>query len=227
MDQEIWSDVDNYYEELIVRPDPRFNKIIEASLKAGLPSINITSSLGKLLELLVRFQGASRVLEIGTLGGYSTAWLAHGLPPGGKVITLEKKPEYAAVARRNLSQFEFSSSIDIQVGDAMNTLRTLYKERKGPFDLIFLDANKTEYCDYLDWSIKLSRPGTMIIADNVVRRGNIINENSEDLSVRGIRDFNLKVSGNPRLRATVIQTVSPKGYDGFYLIYVDPESQIK
>jgi predicted O-methyltransferase YrrM len=223
MNQEIWSDVDSYYENLVVRPDPRFNRIIEASLEAGLPSINITSSLGKLLELLVRFQGASRVLEIGTLGGYSTAWLAQGLPPGGKVITLEIDPEHAAVARRNLSQFEFYSSVDIQVGDALNTLRTLYKDREGPFDLIFIDANKTQYCDYLDWSIKLSRPGTMIIADNMVRHGNIINENSEDPSVRGIRDFNLKVSSESRLRATVLQTVSPKGYDGFSLIYVDTE----
>jgi predicted O-methyltransferase YrrM len=223
MNQEIWTAVDSYYEDLMVRSDPRFNKIIEASNEAGLPPISITANLGKLLELLVRFQGARRVLEIGTLGGYSTAWLARGLPPGGKLITLEIDPEHAAVAQRNLSLFEFSSSIDIRIGDALDTLRTLDKNREGPFDLIFIDANKSQYSEYLDWSIKLSRPGTAIIADNVVRRGNIVNENSEDPSVRGIRNFNLKVSREPRLRATVLQTVSTKGYDGFSLIYVDPE----
>ena len=223
MNQEIWTAVDSYYEDLIVRSDPRFNKIIEASSEAGLPPISITSSLGKLLELIVRFLGARRVLEIGTLGGYSTAWLAQGLPPGGKLITLEINPEHAAVARKNLSQFEFFNLVDIQVGDALDTLRTLDQDREGPFDLIFIDANKSQYCEYLDWSIKLSHPGTAIIADNVVRRGNIINENSEDTSVRGIRDFNLKVSNESRLRATVLQTVCRRGYDGFFLIFVDPE----
>ena len=223
MKQEIWTAVDSYYEDLMIRPDPRFNKIIEASNEAGLPPISITSNLGKFLELLVRFQGAHRVLEIGTLGGYSTAWLAKGLPPGGKIITLEINPEHAAVARKNLSQFEFSGLIDIQVGDALDSLRTLDKDQEGPFDLIFIDANKSQYSEYLDWSIKLSRPGTAIIADNVVRRGNIINENSEDPSVNGIRAFNQKVSSYSRLRTTAIQTVSSKGYDGFLLIYVDPE----
>ena len=223
MKQEIWTAVDSYYEDLMIRPDPRFNKIVEASNEAGLPPISITSNLGKFLELLVRFQGAHRVLEIGTLGGYSTAWLAKGLPPGGKIITLEINPEHAAVARKNLSQFEFSGLIDIQVGDALDSLRTLDKDQEGPFDLIFIDANKSQYSEYLDWSIKLSRPGTAIIADNVVRRGNIINENSEDPSVNGIRAFNQKVSSYSRLRTTAIQTVSSKGYDGFLLIYVDPE----
>ncbi|MGB2955014.1 MAG: O-methyltransferase [Anaerolineales bacterium] len=223
MNQEIWTAVDSYYEDLMIRPDPRFNKIIEASNEAGLPPISITSNLGKFLELLVRFQGAHRVLEIGTLGGYSTAWLAKGLPPGGKIITLEINPEHAAVARRNLSQFEFYGLIDIQLGDALDSLRTLDKDQEGPFDLIFIDANKSQYSEYLDWSIKLSRPGTAIIADNVVRRGNIINENSEDPSVNGIRAFNQKVSSYSRLRTTAIQTVSSKGYDGFLLIYVDPE----
>ena len=223
MNQEIWTAVDSYYEDLMVRSDPRFNKIIEASNEAGLPPISITSSLGKLLELMVRFLGAHRVLEIGTLGGYSTAWLAQGLPSGGKLITLEINPEHAAVARKNLSQFEFSGLIDIQLGDALDSLRTLDKDQEGPFDLIFIDANKSQYCEYLDWSIKLSRPGTAIIADNVVRRGNIINENSEDQSVNGIRAFNQKVSSYSRLRATVLQTVSRKGYDGFSLIFVDPE----
>ena len=223
MKQEIWTAVDSYYEDLMIRPDPRFNKIVEASNEAGLPLISITSNLGKFLELLVRFQGAHRVLEIGTLGGYSTAWLAKGLPPGGKIITLEINPEHAAVARKNLSQFEFSGLIDIQLGDALDSLRTLDKDQEGPFDLIFIDANKSQYSEYLDWSIKLSRPGTAIIADNVVRRGNIINENSEDPSVNGIRAFNQKVSSYSRLRTTAIQTVSSKGYDGFLLIYVDPE----
>ena len=221
MNEEVWQDVDRYYEDLIVKPGPEYDKIIETSLEAGFPPINISSSLGKFLELCVRFQKAQRVLEIGTLGGYSTAWLAQGLPPGGKVISLEIDPDRASLAKQNLSQFEFSGMIDIKVGDALDTMKTLYEIRADPFDLIFLDAEKTQYSLYLEWAIKLSRKGTMIIADNVVRRGKIIDQNSEDLNVQGIREFNLAVAKDPRLNATVVQTLSSKGYDGFYMIYVD------
>lgn len=225
MKEEVWQNVDRYYEDLIVKPDPEYYKIIEASREAGFPPISVSSNLGKFLELCVRFQKAQRVLEIGTLGGYSTAWLARGLPPGGKVVSLEIDPDRASLAKRNLSQFEFSSMIDIRVGDALETMKALYGTGEGPFDLIFIDAEKTQYSVYLEWAIKLSRKGTMIIADNVVRRGKIIDQNSADVNVQGIRKFNLAVAGDSRLNATVVQTLSSKGHDGFFMIYVDPESK--
>jgi predicted O-methyltransferase YrrM len=225
MKEEVWQNVDRYYEDLIVKPDPEYYKIIEASREAGFPPISVSSNLGKFLELCVRFQKAQRVLEIGTLGGYSTAWLARGLPPGGKVISLEIDPDRASFAKQNLSQFEFSSMIDIRVGDALETMKALYGTGEGPFDLIFIDAEKTQYSVYLEWAIKLSRKGTMIIADNVVRRGKIIDQNSADVNVQGIRKFNLAVAGDSRLNATVVQTLSSKGHDGFFMIYVDPESK--
>jgi predicted O-methyltransferase YrrM len=225
MKEEVWQNVDRYYEDLIVKPSPEYNKIVEASREAGFPPISVSSNLGKFLELCVRFQKAQWVLEIGTLGGYSTAWLARGLPPGGKVISLEIDPDRASLARQNLSQFEFSSMIDIQVGDALETMKVLYETGEGPFDLIFIDAEKTQYSVYLEWAIKLSRKGTMIIADNVVRRGKIIDQNSADVNVQGIRKFNLAVAADSRLNATVVQTLSSKGHDGFFMIYVDPESK--
>jgi len=225
MKEEVWQNVDKYYEDLIVKPSPKYYKIIEASREAGFPPISVSSNLGKFLELCVRFQKAQRVLEIGTLGGYSTAWLARGLPPGGKVISLEIDPDRASLAKQNLSQFEFSSMIDIRVGDALETMKALYETGEGPFDLIFIDAEKTQYSVYLEWAINLSRKGTMIIADNVVRRGKIIDQNSADVNVQGIRKFNLAVAGDSRLNATVVQTLSSKGHDGFFMIYVDPESK--
>jgi predicted O-methyltransferase YrrM len=225
MKEEVWQNVDRYYEDLIVKPDPEYYKIIEASREAGFPPISVSSNLGKFLELCVRFQKAQRVLEIGTLGGYSTAWLAQGLLPGGKVVSLEIDPDRASLAKQNLSQFEFSSMIDIRVGDALETMKALYGTGEGPFDLIFIDAEKTQYSVYLEWAIKLSRKGTMIIADNVVRRGKIIDQNSADVNVQGIRKFNLAVAGDSRLNATVVQTLSSKGHDGFFMIYVDPESK--
>jgi predicted O-methyltransferase YrrM len=225
MKEELWQNVDRYYEDLIVKPDPEYYKIIEASREAGFPPISVSSNLGKFLELCVRFQKAQRVLEIGTLGGYSTAWLAQGLLPGGKVVSLEIDPDRASLAKQNLSQFEFSSMIDIRVGDALETMKALYGTGEGPFDLIFIDAEKTQYSVYLEWAIKLSRKGTMIIADNVVRRGKIIDQNSADVNVQGIRKFNLAVAGDSRLNATVVQTLSSKGHDGFFMIYVDPESK--
>jgi predicted O-methyltransferase YrrM len=222
MSKEIWTEVDRYYEDLIIRPDPRFQQIIENSLKARLPAIHIPSSLGALLELLVIGMGAKRVLEIGTLGGYSTAWMARGLPPDGKLITLEIDPDHARVAQENLADFDFSSKVDIRIGDALVSLKELAESKVDPFDFIFIDAEKNQYAKYLDWSIKLSRPGTMIVADNVVRRGEIINEASIDPSVKGIREFNQLVAENPRLKTTVLQTVSAKRYDGFTLLVVDP-----
>lgn len=221
MSKEIWTEVDQYYSELLVKPDSRFEQINQASLDAGLPSIQITPNQGKFLELLVRLQGAKRVLVIGTLGGYSTAWLASGLPAGGKLISLEISPEHAALAEKNLALFDFKSEIIILQGDDMVTLQEMVEIETEAFDLVFIDAAKDQYGSYLDWVLPLSRPGTFIIADNVVRGGRILEQNSKDKSVRGIQEFNQKIAGDHRLDATVLQTVGEKGYDGFTLIIVN------
>lgn len=224
MNKETWKAVDEYYQDLIIKPDPRFEKILEVSREEGLPTIQIPPSLGAFLELLIRGMGAKRVLEIGTLGGYSTAWLACGLPADGYLISLEIDPKHAAVAKKNLSLFKFGDRINIKVGNALESLSNMVEANLEPFDLIFIDAEKSQYKSYLDWSLKLSKPGTVMIADNVVRRGEIIDENSEDSSVLGIREFNQSLSEQPRIKATVLQTVGAKRYDGFTMMVVDPES---
>ncbi len=221
MTQKTWSDVDVFYEDLLVKPDSRFEKILQNSSDAGLPSIQVSACQGKFLELLARFRNARRILEIGTLGGYSTAWLARGLPQDGKLITLEIDPDFAAVARESISLFDFASRIELIVGDARESLQRLAEAEVDPFDIIFIDADKTQYGEYLDWSLILSGRGTLIIADNVVRNGRIIDENINDQMVKGIREFNLKVAGHRELETTVLQTVGTKGYDGFSLIYVN------
>jgi predicted O-methyltransferase YrrM len=219
--EQLWTDVENYLDQLLVKPDVEFANVLAASKDAGLPAIHVNAGQGKLLELFVRFLGARRVLEVGTLGGYSTAWFAKSLPRDGYLISLELDPARAELARTNLDRFSFSCHLEIKVGDAVQSLRELHESNSAPFDVIFLDADKAQYGEYLDWSIKLSRRGTMIVADNVVRKGEIINENSEDPAIQGVRRFNEMVAADPRLQATAIQTVGSKGYDGFCLIYVD------
>jgi predicted O-methyltransferase YrrM len=219
--EQLWADVDQYHDQTLVKPDAGFVNLQNALIEAELPPISVTPSLGKLFELLVRFNGSRRVLEVGTLGGYSTAWFAKGLPADGYLITLELEPKHAAIARKNLDQLSFPCEIEIKVGDAIQSLKELHESQAAPFDLIFIDADKSQYPDYLEWCIKLARKGTMIIADNVVREGAVIDERSEDLSVQGVRRFNAMVSQDPRLQATAVQTVGAKGYDGFCVIYVE------
>jgi predicted O-methyltransferase YrrM len=219
--EQTWADVENYYDQLIVKPELEFANILAASKDAGLPAIQVNAGQGKLLELFVRFLKARRVLEVGTLGGYSTAWLAKSLPRDGYLLSLELEPRYAELARKNLDRFSFASGLEIRVGDATQSLRELHESGADPFDLIFLDADKSQYCTYLEWAIKLSRMGTMIFADNVVRKGEVINDRSEDPLIQGVRRFNEMVAADARLRATVTQTVGAKGYDGFCLMYVD------
>src|SRR5689334_4659744 len=219
--EQIWADVDKYHDQTLVKPNAEFVNLQNALIEAELPPISVTPSLGKLLELLVRFHGSRRVLEVGTLGGYSTAWFAKALPANGYLLTLEIEPKHAAIARKNLDRLAFPCQLEIKVGDAVQSLKELHESQARPFDLIFIDADKSQYPDYLDWCIKLARKGSMIIADNVVREGAIIDERSEDLSVQGVRRFNEAVSRDPRLQATAIQTVGAKGHDGFCVIYVD------
>ncbi len=212
MSEQIWDAVDHYYTGLLIGPDPALEAALKASSAAGLPEINVAPNQGKLLMLLARAMGARKILEIGTLGGYSTIWLARALPAGGRLVTLEYDPKHAKVARENIDRAGLSKAVEVKVGRASETLPTLVEE--APFDLVFIDADKPGYPEYLDWALKLSRPGTLIIADNVVRDGQVASADSDDPLVLGVRRFNERLAAEPRLEATAVQTVGVKGYDG-------------
>jgi predicted O-methyltransferase YrrM len=218
--QERWSAVDSYIGENLVPADPVLEAALRASSDAGLPPISVSPSQGKLLHLLARARGARTILEIGTLGGYSAIWLARALPPGGRLITLEAEPRHAEVARANLAHAGLADVAEVRVGPALDTLPKLEAGGDGPFDLIFIDADKPGYPDYLPWSLRLSRPGSMIIADNVVRGGAVADSASTDANVQGVRRFIEMLAAEPRVSATAIQTVGSKGYDGFALALV-------
>ena len=220
MEKELWTSVDNYLSDTLVHPDQALNDAVQANARASLPSIDVTPNQGKLLHLLARIQGASRILEIGTLGGYSTIWLARALPPNGKLITLELDPAHATVAAANIQRAGLSSLVDLRVGPALDSLARLHAEKAAPFDLIFLDADKPNNPVYLEWAIRLSRPGTIIIGDNVIRDGEILDPNNTDPRVSGTRIFLEKLGAHPRLDATALQTVGSKGYDGFAIALV-------
>jgi predicted O-methyltransferase YrrM len=220
MSQERWDAVDDYTDAALVPPDPVLEAALQAAADAGLPDISVSPSQGKMLNLLALGQGARRILEIGTLGGYSAIWLARALPPGGRLITLEADPRHAEVARDNLANAGLAGLCEVRVGPALDTLPVLHAAGDGPFDLIFIDADKPSYPDYLSWSVRLSRPGTMIIADNIVRGGAVIDAASKYPGVQGVRRFVAALAAEPRVSATVIQTVGHKGYDGFALAVV-------
>jgi predicted O-methyltransferase YrrM len=214
---EQWTRVDRYFTDLLVRPDPNLQAALEASDAAGLPQIQVAANQGKFLMMLARAQGARRILEIGTLGGYSTIWLARALPPDGRLVTLEAVPTHAKVARQNIDRAGLAENVEVRLGRALDTLPQLAAEGLGPFDFIFLDADKRTYPEYLEWCIKLSRRGTMIVADNVVRSGEVVDTASRDTDVQGVRRFLELLSIDQRLSATAIQTVGAKGYDGIAL----------
>ncbi len=216
-----WTAVDEYVAGLFEPPDNVLDAALAASEAAGLPSINVTANQGRLLHVLARALGARRILEIGTLGGYSTIWLARALPAGGQVVTLEAEPRHADVARANFARAGLSHAIDLRLGPAQETLPALAASRTEAFDLIFIDADKTAYADYLTWALQLSRPGTLIVADNIVRAGAVADEGSTDANVQGVRRFNALLAADPRVTATVLQTVGSKGYDGFALAIVN------
>jgi predicted O-methyltransferase YrrM len=215
-----WIEVDDYFAALFAPEDAALAAALAASDAAGLPSINVTASQGKLLTLLARLTGARRILEIGTLGGYSTIWLARALPPDGCVVTLEADRRHAEVARANIARAGFADRVEVRLGKALDTLPVLVAEKAGPFELIFIDADKPNNPRYLEFALALSRPGSLIIADNVVRDGRVTDPRSRDPSVQGIRRFNELIAAEPRLSATAIQTVGGKGYDGFVLALV-------
>jgi predicted O-methyltransferase YrrM len=214
MTQERFDAVDLYMNELFVSGDDAAAAALRASEEAGLPPIAVAPNQGKLLALLARLRGAKTILEIGTLGGYSTIWLAQGLPADGRLTTLEIDPKCAEVARANIERAGLSQIVEVRLGPALESLEQLTAEGAGPFDLIFIDADKETYPQYLSWALELSAPGTLIIADNVVRDGEVIDPASADPRVRGVRRFIGSLADDPRVDATVIQTVGVKGHDG-------------
>lgn len=222
--REEWTAVDRYLTDLLVPADRALDAALEASEAAGLPPHQVSPNQGKLLNLLAGAVSARRILEIGTLGGYSTIWLARALPPGGRLVTLEANPDHADVARANLERAGLSEVVELHVGPALETLPTLDAEGREPFDLSFIDADKAGSAEYFDWALRLSRPGSLILIDNVVRRGAVADPNTADPSALGIRRLNERMAAEPRVSATAIQTVGSKGHDGFALALVGGRS---
>ena len=216
MSQNTWTAVDEYLNDGIVRPDYALAAALEASGAAGLPQIAVSAPQGKLLNLLARSMGARRILEIGTLGGYSAIWMARALPPGGKLISLEYSPHHAEVARANLARAGLAHVAEVRVGAGLELLPSL----TGPFDFFFIDADKDNYPDYFRGCLELSRPGSVMVFDNVVRDGEVIDTRSRDPAVRAVRRLYENIAAEPRVSATSIQTVGSKGYDGFCMLVV-------
>jgi predicted O-methyltransferase YrrM len=223
MTKEDWTKVDQYYSGLFMARDPVLEQALADSAAEGLPVINVAPNQGKLLFLIAKAAGARKILEIGTLGGYSTIWLARALPPDGRLITLELNSKHAEVARKNITRAGLETVVEVRQGPALGSLEQLVTERAGPFDFIFIDADKPAYTEYFQWSLKLSRPGTLIIADNVVRNGAVADPATKDDLVLGIRRFNDAVAKEKRVSATALQTVGSKGYDGLVMALVNGE----
>jgi predicted O-methyltransferase YrrM len=220
MADDVWTAVDRYITDLLVPADPALDAALAANEAAGLPSIAVSQPQGKLLHILARAQAARTILEIGTLGGYSTIWLAKALPEGGRLITLEADPRHAAVANANFRAAKLDEIIELRLGKALDTLPQIAAEGRGPFDFVFIDADKENMAEYFAWSLRLSKPGTTILVDNVVRNGAVIDPASTDPMVQGVRAFNARLAAETRVIATAIQTVGSKGYDGFTIAYV-------
>jgi predicted O-methyltransferase YrrM len=220
MSKEQWSAVDHYITGLLLPTDQALDAALAASAAAGLPAINVSPNQGKLLHILARVHGARRILEVGTLGGYSTIWLARALPAGGRLITLESEAKHAEIARANIARAGLADVVELRLGMALDTLPRLAAEGCGPFDLIFIDADKENNAEYFDWAMRLSRRGSLIIVDNVVRSGAVIDPANTDSRVQGVRRFYDRLAAESRVSATAIQTVGTKGYDGFAVALV-------
>ena len=220
MTQQTWTSVDRYLDDLLVGRDAVLEAALQASAEAGLPSIAVSPTQGKLLNLLARVRGARAILEIGTLAGYSTIWMARALPADGRLVTLEIDPKHAEVARANIARAGLTARVEVRLGRAADTLARLSAENAGPFDLTFIDADKASLPEYFRWALQLSRAGSLIVIDNVVREGAVIDSDSPDPNVQGVRRLNELMASEPRVSATAIQTVGAKGYDGFALALV-------
>jgi len=220
MSQDQWNAVDRYISDLLVPQDDALHGALAASRAAGLPEINVAPNQGKLLQLYAQMLAARNILEIGTLGGYSTIWLARALPPDGHLMTLEADPKHAEVARANIAAAGLSHLVEIRLGKALDVLPEIEAEKRQPFDLIFIDADKANLPHYFTFALKLAHPGSVILADNVVRGGRVIDLGNEDPNIKGVRQMNELIAAEPRVSATALQTVGSKGYDGFALIRV-------
>ncbi|WJE54520.1 O-methyltransferase [Bacillus cereus] len=215
-----WKAVDDYITDLLVPTDPILEEILQVNAEAELPAHDVSPTQGKFLQLLVQIQGARNILEIGTLGGYSTIWLARALPTGGRLITLEASEKHAEIARANIERAKLSDVVEVRTGMAIDSLQQIATEGYEPFNLIFIDADKQNNPVYFEWALKLSKPGSLIIGDNVVREGEVIDASSDDPRVLGIRRFYELIANDPRVTTTAIQTVGSKGYDGFVMALV-------
>jgi predicted O-methyltransferase YrrM len=220
MGEDLWTKVDTYIADKLIKTDSALNRALETSEAAGLPAINVSPNHGKLLHLLARLVNARAILEIGTLGGYSTIWMARALQPGGRLITLEFEPKHAELAKANIARAGLGDVVEVRLGVALETLPKIAAERIGPFDLIFIDADKVSTADYFQWALKLSRVGSLIVVDNVIRKGEVANAKTDDPAVRGMRRFMDLAAAERRVIATAIQTVGSKGYDGFSIALV-------
>jgi len=225
MSKELWTAVDQYLTDVLIEPDAALDAALEASNAAGLPAINVTPNQGKMLFILARMLGAKNILELGTLGGYSTIWMARALLPGGRLITLEADPKHAEVARANIARAGLSNVVDLRVGLALDLLPGVAADMRAPFDLVFIDADKPNNPEYFARSLELTRVGSLIIVDNVIRNGAVTDEHNTDPSVQGVRRMNEMLRSEPRVTATALQTVGSKGYDGFAMALVtsDPK----
>ena len=221
MSQKQWNAVDEFICEHFVDEDTVLSSALNASAEAGLPAIQVSPNQGKLLQLLVQTLSATRVLELGTLGGYSTLWMARALPSDGRLITLEAEPQHAAVAQANFDRAGLADRIDLRIGPALETLPQIAAEGTGPFEFAFIDADKVNTAAYFDWAVRLTRPNGLIVVDNVVRKGAVVDSESQDASVIGVREFYQSAHSDPRITLTAIQTVGAKGYDGFAVARVN------
>jgi len=216
----LWTEVDEYLAHHLTPSDDALDNALATSAAAGLPPINVTPTQGKLLQLLAQMQNARRILELGTLGGYSTIWMGRALPADGELLTLEIDPTHAAVARHNIDRAGLGDRVQVVLGPASETLARLASDHVEPFDLVFIDADKANIDAYFEASLPLSRPGTVVVVDNVVRKGQVVDAETEDASVRGVRRLIDRLSKDPRVSSTAVQTVGGKGYDGFILSVV-------
>jgi predicted O-methyltransferase YrrM len=219
-ESEKWTEVDKFFSDALIAPDAVLESALESSRDAGLPAISVSPNQGKLLEMLARMINARSILEIGTLGAYSTIWLARGMRSEGRLITLEADPAHAAVARANIARAGLQNVVELRLGSASDTLPQISAEGRGPFDLIFIDADKANIPSYFDWALKLSRPGSVIVVDNVVRDGRVIDSKSDEPDIQGVRRFIEMLGTNATVSGTAIQTVGIKGYDGFAIVRV-------
>jgi caffeoyl-CoA O-methyltransferase len=220
MDKNIFAAVDDYISNLFEKEDSSLKATEQSIIDSKIPAISISPNQGKFLQILARTNNAKKILEIGTLAGYSTIWLARALPKNGKLITLEYEPLHARVAQKNIEHAGLESIVEIREGKALDLLPKLVEEGAGPFDMIFIDADKAPYKEYFDWSLKLSRSGTLIVADNVIREGKVLDAKSTDEMVNGVKRFNAALAANPAVTATIIQTVGSKEHDGMALAIV-------